>query len=292
MFPVSDPSHNRYGQHLSREQVNNLVKPDDETLELVHEWLYDNGVQNVNYSPSKDWIHIYVDVESAERLLDTKYSIFEHEDGDVLVRTSEWSLPTHLHGKIDTIQPTTSFMRTKAHINDHEQLGSSWMPPGHNPPTNTTISAVCQFYPVTIECLRTLYGTIDYTPKVPGISKVAFTNYLNQTPIRPDIELFLKKYRPEAANTALTFESVEIENGPAAQYTNETAAEEASDRWRYGREANLDAQTILGMAYPIPMTSYSTGGSPPFIPDRSMRTNTNEPYLTWFVTSFDSASIE
>jgi len=278
---VSDPSHSRYGQHLSVEEVKDLVKPDEETLELVHEWLYDNGILNVNYSPAKDWIHIYIDVESAERLLDTKYSVFEHDDGAVLVRTSEWSLPAHLHERIDTIQPTTSFMRTKTHSTDHKQFATPWMPAGYKPPTNATISAVCQFFPVTIECFRTLYGTIDYTPKVPGISKVAFNNYLNQTPIRPDIELFLRKYRPEAAATALTFKSVEIAGGPAAQYNNETAAEEASDPGNYAREANLDAQTILGMAYPIPMTSFSTGGSPPFIPDINTPTDTNEPYLTW-----------
>jgi tripeptidyl-peptidase-1 len=278
---VSDPSHSRYGQHLSSEEVNDLVKPEDETLELVHEWLYDNGIKNVNYSPSKDWIHIYIDVESAERLLDTEYSIFEHDDGDVLVRTSKWSLPLHLHERIDTIQPTTSLMRTKAQATTFKQYEQPWMPPGYTPPTNATISAVCQFFPVTIECFRTLYGTIDYTPKVPGLNKVAFNNYLNQTPIRPDIELFLKKYRPEAAETALTFKSIEIAGGPAAQYNNETAAEEATDPGDYAREANLDAETILGMTYPTPMWSFSTGGSPPFIEDVNTPTDTNEPYLTW-----------
>ncbi|KAF4541636.1 Peptidase S8/S53 subtilisin/kexin/sedolisin [Lasiodiplodia theobromae] len=41
---MSDPDHHRYGQHLSAEDVNELVKPSDEALELVHEWLADNGV--------------------------------------------------------------------------------------------------------------------------------------------------------------------------------------------------------------------------------------------------------
>lgn len=115
---VSDPDHTRYGQHLSFEEVNDLVKPADKTLDSVHEWLSDNGISIHEYSPAKDWINVYIDVESAERLLDTKYSVFKHEDGSQLVRTSEWSLPTHLHEMIDTIQPTTSFLRSKPQSTD------------------------------------------------------------------------------------------------------------------------------------------------------------------------------
>jgi tripeptidyl-peptidase I len=54
-----------------------------------------------------------------------------------------------------------------------------------------------------------------------------------------------------------------------------------SDDGRFAKEANLDAQTILGMTFPEPVYSYSTGGSPPFIPDANTPTDTNEPYLVW-----------
>ena len=35
------------------------------------------------------------------------------------------------------------------------------------------------------------------------------------------------------------------------------------------------------MTFPTPNTFYSTGGSPPFIPDVETPTNSNEPYLDW-----------
>jgi len=276
---VSDPDHSRYGQHLSFEDVNDLVKPADETLDLVHEWLLTNGVNELDYSPAKDWINIYIDVDSAERLLDTEYSVFQHDDGSVLVRTSRWSIPSHLHDHVDTIQPTTSFMRTTPKKTDWIQFAEPYTPPGYKPPANETIAKVCHFFPVTIECFRTLYGTLNYVQKVPGINKIAFNNYLNQTPIRPDIFSFLKKYRPEAAPNAYTFRSIEIDNGPAAQYTPLTIEQAAAKD--FTKEANLDAQTILGMTFPQPVYSYSTGGSPPFIPDLNTPTDTNEPYLVW-----------
>jgi len=279
LLEVSDPDHERYGQHLPIEEVHELVKPSENTLDLVHEWLLLNGVNQLDYSPAKDWINVYVDVESAERLLDTEYSVFLHEDGTQLVRTTSWSLPIHLHELVDTIQPTTSFMRTKGHSTDFILGDNKWTPPGYKAPSDKTIAKVCNIASVTLECFNQLYGTKGYHQKVPGINKIGFNNYLNQTPIRPDIFQFLKEYNTIAAPTAFTFKSIEIANGPAARYTPLTHDEAFGDD--FFREANLDAQTILGMTFPQPVYSYSTGGSPPFIPDINTPTDTNEPYLVW-----------
>ena len=46
-----------------------------------------------------------------------------------------------------------------------------------------------------------------------------------------------------------------------------------------GVEANLDTQFAFGLAFPTPGTFWSTGGSPPFIPDENTPTDTNEPYI-------------
>lgn len=45
-----------------------------------------------------------------------------------------------------------------------------------------------------------------------------------------------------------------------------------------GVEANLDIQTAAGLTFPTPNTFFTTGGSPPFIPDSNTPTDTNEPY--------------
>jgi tripeptidyl-peptidase I len=47
-----------------------------------------------------------------------------------------------------------------------------------------------------------------------------------------------------------------------------------------GGEANLDVQFALGISFPTPGTFYSTGGRPPFKPDKDTTINTNEPYMT------------
>ena len=257
-------------------EVNELIKPSDEALDLVQEWLSGSGITGLNHSPSKDWIEIYIPIASAERLLNTKYHVYEHEDGTRLTRTPEWSLPSHLHEHIDTIQPTTSFFRASPESKDSLEL-LPWVSPTYKKPTDPIISKVCNISSVTPECFMRLYSTYSYSPKATRENKVGFNNYLNETVIRPDAAKFLAKYRPEAVSGARKFKQISIADGPVQD--GPLTPDQATTG--IGREANLDVQAILGISFPTPVTSYSTGGSPPFKPDINTPTDTNEPYLVW-----------
>jgi tripeptidyl-peptidase-1 len=155
---VSDPYHSRYGQHLTHEEVVALVKPKLEGLDSVHEWLLSNGVKEFNYSPSKDWINVRISVAQAEDLLATEYSTYVHEDGTEAARTTQWSLPQHLHEHIDTIQPTTSFMRTKANAIIARQSTTApaapWPPADYKPPTDKALRKACSINGTTPECCK------------------------------------------------------------------------------------------------------------------------------------------
>lgn len=127
-----------------------------------------------------------------------------------------------------------------------------------------------------MECVRTLYGTIDYVPKVPEKQKIGITNYLNETNNRADVASWLKSQRPEAVSAAQTFELISVAHGTVSQNYTEDDIDEGT-----GAEGCLDAEWTIGLAYPIPMVSWSTGGSPPFIPDLVTPIDSNEPYLDW-----------
>ncbi|KAL1796187.1 hypothetical protein ACET3X_004727 [Alternaria dauci] len=276
---VSDPDHMRYGQHLSADEVDELVAPSSETHDLVHEWLRESGIDSdaVGYSSAKDWVIVHLPIETVESLLDTEYHTYKHRDGSIVARTTAWSLPRHLHAHIDTIQPTTSFF----HIATNEATfvdDAVEVPASYRAPQNSSIAAVCNVTSVTPECFQTLYKTKWYHTKASRKNSVAFTNYLGEIPIRPDTKLFLEKYRPEAVSQAYAFKQISIANGPTQDGPltyNQSTVEGIS------REANLDVQAISGISWKTPITSFSTAGSPPFTPDVSTPTNTNEPYLVW-----------
>lgn len=265
------------------------MKPADEALDAVHEWLQWHGIQKseLTYSPAQDWIKVTLPVSAIETLLDTKYSVYEHDDGSVLVRTERWSLPLHLHEHITTIQPTNSWARLDARSRrkelkkrttqyieldgDYSTAASSRQPV----PDNASIQEVCNFTAVTPRCLRTLYGTLLYEPRAPGWNQMALTDYLGEMNNRSDISTFLGLYRPEAQAAAYEFRYVSIADGPVDNGTN--VAEAGVDL-----EGNLDAEYMLGIAWPTPLTAFTTGGlNPTFVPDLETPTDSDEPYLTW-----------
>ena len=265
--------------------MNELVKPTDDGSALVHEWLLDNGIQSsqLEYSPAKDWITVTLPVSVIERLLDTKYSVYKHLDGSYVVRTPKWSLPRHLHEHIEAVQPTNSFFRPMARktafkpaVGVASSIKLADMPVADQS-SDLTIAQACNVTAVTPTCLRTLYGTIKYTPQVPGKNKVGLNDFLGESNNRSDTSIFLKMFRPDAAPAAYQFTFESIRGGTTQQTPdNATQLDAGTDL-----EGNLDVETILAIDYPTPLIAFSTGGSPPFKPDLATPTDTNEPYLAW-----------
>ncbi|KAK0120242.1 hypothetical protein ONS95_011648 [Cadophora gregata] len=275
---VSDPDHLRYGKHLSHEEVNDLIKPSDESLDLLHEWLEANGIKYASYSPAMDWVNIQVNVLTAERLLDTEYHVYQHDDGTEIYRAPTWSLPKHLHEHVDAIQPTTSFMRAIKKREVAADATIPWPYPGIHEARSPALRKVCTINGTTPDCFATLYKTKGYVQKAAGKNQIGFNNFLGEIPIRPDTKLFLQKYKPDAVSGAAKFKFVSIDGGP--QQDTALTPEQATEG--ISVEANLDVQTIIGLTYPMPVTAYTTGGEPPQIPDEAAGDPPgNEPYLTW-----------
>ena len=248
------------------------------TTDLVHGWLFQNGIDRarLSYNRAKDFIKVSLPVSEVERLLDTKYSMYEHLDGERIIRAPKWSLPKHLHQHIDTIQPTNSFFRPGGRrkmlktIKPLEEVIAAPAPDfsvataiAATPDSDAAVPKVCNTSFVTSLCLRTFYGTKGYKPQVPGKNQIGLTDFLGEANNRSDVQMFLNMFRKGAASEAETF-AVDVINGGDNQQTPDTPAQ-----LRAGKdlEGNLDAETIIGIDYPTPLTAFTTGGMPPFQPD-------------------------
>ncbi|EPS98883.1 hypothetical protein FOMPIDRAFT_1125451 [Fomitopsis schrenkii] len=275
LYAVSDPTSERYGQHLSQEEVEALVAPQPESVQLVEEWLasHDLAGDALSRSSAGDWITVKVPVALAETMLDTTYQVWTHTaSGDALVRATSYSLPEHLHEHIEVIQPTTIFSRFsskkavyhsfRAITANSESSGLTIAVPSAS---EGQVAASCNGT-LTPECLLELYNATGYTPQVPGENKIGVTGYLEQYANYADYEQFLEEIVPYAVNS--NFSTVYINGGE----NNQT-------RSAAGTEANLDVQYAFSLAYPTPGTFYTTGGRPPYIPDAIDPTNDNEPYM-------------
>ncbi|KAK4908466.1 hypothetical protein LTR66_017561 [Elasticomyces elasticus] len=190
----------------------------------------------------------------------------------------------HLHEHISTIQPTNSFFGPRAQARIEKRMSEAIVdledvasyPSLPAPPSAVTVDAVCNTTWVTPLCLRTLYGTVNYTVQAADKNVMALNDFLGEVNIRSDTALYLQNFRPEALGAENQFKKISIDGGTVNDMLNSTELEDFT-----GIEGNLDDQTMIGVAWPTPLTVYATGGSPDFIPDLATPTNTNEPYLTW-----------
>ncbi|KAG9601021.1 tripeptidyl-peptidase 1 precursor, partial [Aureobasidium melanogenum] len=298
VLEASDPSHAGYGQYLSAGEIQKLIAPSDEAVRMVSTWLIEHDIIAARLSPSKDWITANVPVRRIESLLNTSYSVYQHQDGSTLIRAPEWSLPQHLHDHIDLIQPTSSFFRASKFTNDampergpiewHKSLSKDWWKGSKNHNSSTcdvsilcnvtaTNSAGATITATSLDCLRCLYGTLSYVPKVPDRNMIGVTNYLNETQKRSDLKLYLEKFRPEAAGVADTFQDIKI----AGAQDNQGVLSAEQLEAELNIEGDLDGELAIGISWPTTFMSWSTGGSPPFVPDLFTTTDSNEPYLDW-----------
>ncbi|OJA14334.1 hypothetical protein AZE42_10497 [Rhizopogon vesiculosus] len=285
LWEVSDPSHARYGAHLSKEETDALMAPHPETLDIVSEWLASHGLaeEDLIRSSANDWVTIRVPVGLAEDMLDTTYHVYKDSTtGESMVRTTSYSLPEILHEHVDLIQPTTMFARFKAfksslHWTDLAQPPLSTSSNGTiTGPAGNQVDASCN-NTVTISCLKQLYNSVGYNTSATNGNQLGLTGYLEQYANNMDLQQFYQLENPSAYGSNYTFVSI---NGGL---NNQSYADA-------GIEADLDTQFGFGLTWPTPGTFYSTGGEPPFTPDMLSPTDTNEPYSYWldYVLSQDT----
>jgi tripeptidyl-peptidase I len=281
---ISTPGHALYGQHMSQSEIQEILKPSDESIQAVTTWLKSSGLEpTVNH----DSVTINTTVADAESLLQTQYKYYTYSGtNDQTLRTTQYRLPTNLHQHISLVTPTTMFGRVGAHKPKSITKRSKGFAKRQTAPGHATVPyrpnsyargfnfTSCNFT-ITPECLDVLYKTRGFTAKPSKSSRTAYgiAGYLEEYPQNDDLSQFLQQYDPIAAAKGVapyyTFQS--INQGLNTQNTTED----------YG-EANLDIQYAVPLTYPTEVIYYQTGGRPPIDPDTfGDGPNTNEPYLDW-----------
>ena len=305
---VSDPSHHRYGKHLTALEVDELVRPDKESTDAVMAWLAQCDGLNLSQlstSPAGDWLYFPAPIFALESLLATEYFMYRHSgDGETRIRSPQWSLPHHVADHIELIDPTTAFLRPRTQsrygapepeweregrMPTYEELveedlverGKIKIPSEDDLSAEPTALEACNRLAISPLCLRVLYGTFGYSVQSQSGNKIGIVNFLGETANRSDAQRFLELYRPDAAATGAA-ESFEIQLVAGGEDPQGTSTPEQLEKHQ-GMEGALDAQYALGISWPIPLVTYNVGGLGPFRPvhDHEHAVNRNEPYLAW-----------
>ncbi|KIK61925.1 hypothetical protein GYMLUDRAFT_243087 [Collybiopsis luxurians FD-317 M1] len=250
---TSDSFHERYGKHLSKTQVDELMRPSNETLQEVKDWLNWHGVGDKELPTSSDrLISVKIPVSAAETMLNTTYYVFEHTKSQKkTLRTLEYSLPRHLHEHINLVSPTTYFgtiesIRANSFLRSRTSglnLTGDVTPPIGCVNTITPACLSC-VNTTTPTCLKELYNTANYIPSRISRNSIGIPKFQDQYASFSNLTVFTEEFLPQATNATFT---VELFDG-GQDNQNEP-----------GIEANLDVQYATGLSWPTPMFFCSAG---------------------------------
>nr|KMM64320.1 tripeptidyl-peptidase 1 [Coccidioides posadasii RMSCC 3488] len=255
LLEISTPNHPRYGQHMKQHEVRDIVAPHPEASDGIMAWLHEGGVKPENVENRGDWIDFSTNVDTAERLLNTRFYHFEDKSGKVgKIRALEYSLPSSLSKHVRTVQPTTFFGSMERH---RSHILRPVRPASESVAANTPSS------------LRELYNMQDFQVTNKSRNLLGVSGYLEQYARYSDLNAFIERYVPDA--NGATF-SVELYHG----------GKNDQDSRLDSVEASLDIQYTVGLTYNTSVTYYSGGGRGPLVPDIDQpdpNDNQNEPYM-------------
>lgn len=244
---ISSPDNVLYGQHMSRDEVESMLKASDESRAAVWNWLIEASIPSSNITDRGDWLQVTTLVPTAESLLNNTFFWYrEVSSGQRRIRTLQYSVPGEVAAYINVIQPTTRFgqmspqrMDTvfclpKVALQDTDQHIQT---PGFN-------RTFCN-ESITPKCLKAIYN-VHYQAEPNNGNKIGVASFLNESARYSDLALFQEKLTPAALGQNVTV--VSINNA-----TNDQSPGGSS-------EANLDIQYIIGMATGVPVTEFITSG--------------------------------
>ncbi|TFY73160.1 hypothetical protein EWM64_g10852, partial [Hericium alpestre] len=183
LYEVSTPGRPQYGQHLSKAEVEEFIRPSSETVSAVDDWLASHGLTATPLSPAGDWLAVNVTVDQANSILDAQYTNFTHVDtGRQAIRTLSYSLPASLDGHVTFVHPTTAFPRSTVR---HDVLYPRSFNTGADQSATNTSSCASAITPA---CLQAMYN-IPSTPATQPTNQLAVTGFVEQYANEADLEV-------------------------------------------------------------------------------------------------------
>ena len=249
----------RYGQHLSKQQVAELVAPHPETLKLVNSWLDHHEIlpSSISITHGGGTLTLKgVSMTQANTLLGAAYRLYRHvRTNESIVRTVSYALPAVLNEHVLTVAPTTSFIPYPQHWKRPHNASSSGGAAGE-PIKSASGRRSLPLPDIAVPFLRWLYHTNAYKPASMSQNILGIVGFLGDSPSPSDLTAFMRKNRIDGLGA--TYEVVPVSGG--VYKPNQPHI-----------EANLDIQLAEGMAFPTPVTFYSCGISEA----------TNDVWLPW-----------
>ncbi|KAI0642669.1 subtilisin-like protein [Trametes meyenii] len=246
LLDVSDPANPKYGQHLSKDEVDQMVSPRPESIQAVSNWLNNNNVISEVYSSSGDVLHIQMPLAQANTLLDANFRPYVHEKTNTTMwRTLSYALPADISPHVAFVYPTTQFIPPATHkakvqvIERVPAIKRAASKRSNIPPQCGQV--------IVPPCLQAIYN-IPSTPATAAGNSLGVSAFGGEIANPDDLKTFLSQVRPDIqAGNGTTFAVQTVDGG--------------SDGGQGTTEASLDIDYTVGLATNVPTTFFAVGES-------------------------------
>ncbi|KAI9058090.1 family S53 protease-like protein [Trametes sanguinea] len=240
LYNVSDPDSPKYGQHLSKSEVEQFVAPKPEAMQAVTSWLSQYNLSGTLLSPAGDWVGFELPASQANDLFAANFSTFlDTRTGTEVVRTLAHALPVELQGHVDFVHPTVSFADPTA-----SKSSTVVATRGNTAAASGSIPPACADG-TTPACLQSVYN-IPSSPAVNKDNQLGVTGRQGGVAGYSFLETFLETLRPDIDPTT-NFTVIGIDGG-----SNNQSLPSIS-------EGNLDIQYTVGVATGVPVVYVFVG---------------------------------
>ncbi|KAH9855354.1 subtilisin-like protein [Lenzites betulinus] len=241
LLDVSDPTSAKYGQHLSKDEVDQLTAPSTDAVQTVTNWLTKNGITSQMYSSSGELLTIQIPSAQANTLFNANFTAYTHgATNTTMVRTLTYSLPADVSEHVNFVYPTTQFIPppTRApEVHVATRIPASTK----RSVSKRAVDAQCATS-ISPACLIQLYN-IPTTPASAAGNSLGVSAFDNEIANKDDLADFLKQARPDITDGTFSVQSVD---GGSDSGTGTT-------------EASLDIQYTVGVATNVPTTFITVG---------------------------------
>ncbi|KAI0449647.1 peptidase S8/S53 domain-containing protein [Xylaria acuta] len=250
MREVSHPESKTFGRVWTPEKVISTFAPSEEALSDTVQWLLQMSVASKRIAPSagRNWIKVKSTVAEAEKLLDTRYSVYQDDEGTTLVACESYALPTGIRRHIDFVSPTIQF---------DPRVGTVTKRPTKRETIGPKFKAVqIDSEPLALDncselttpaCLRAIYGIPEEGEAVEGNS-YGIVEFAPQSYNQDDLNGFFSVYTNNVPN-----DTAPILNGIDGGYLSDETGTGTRG------ESNLDLCYAMSLVHPQNVTLYQVG---------------------------------
>jgi len=238
LLAAATPGSPEYGNWLNKDEISELTSPPKEAIDHVLDWY---GATREDYHDG-GFIKRVVTVEEAEKLLNSEYHVFQHTNGQQVIRmldtyAVESSVAHHISFASPSIRfPAKSEMESTL-IYKEMDIDLTHDTDDTDPKKNDPIDAELDSQPNYIRTLYNITATGTHED-----NKQAVAEFLTQIFSQDDQDTFYNRFYPKGAGTVITMQGSTIEQEGAyagietmldTEYITVTGTGIATENWSY-----------------------------------------------------------